>query len=458
MALTSLHAVTVSPAFAEIEKLNAEIIVLECAIFKLDTFFILEHGKQPKGRRWRLATYQTTNYACTFAGLLMNVIYNFYYYPRGGHATVIAQLGATTPRFVGKAVYLTGLTYEMFLQAIEHYKEKKQGFDSATFHRKIIALQKALDEPLSTRHRQAGALTKLDIEDNEHEMIVKDGELLQQARNLALNEYCSLYARAKSISTRNRMFNTLTFLKKADATFGADLVRILGGAELNNSLSAPASMSTTISGAMSAFDPWIEMYSENISYKSNDKKAGAEVNLGGSDKLVGANTLSGYDRNVLAWNQSVAQYDLQGNTIMSDIVARHDHFYRGIGGTVDSWQYLRTRELHAERLHDIHSRIYHAIYGGSKLSRGAWLIYVGFRYRAKHSALLNGFAGIDNLAGAAYLLADFLTCDYLAIKNRRQDELKGISKVAMMRARLDVLDTMEEDAKECYQDVKSINN
>jgi hypothetical protein len=434
--------------FSELEKLNDEIIERECELFRINTYFRLENGIQPAGRRWRMMFYQTTNYACTFTGLLINVIYNFYYYGPG-HPSVDAQLAATTPRFVGKAVYLAGLTIETPLQAIEHYKEKRAGFDAHNTYRRVLAVNGDLSDLLQKRDNllvQAKAV----LPSNEYRLIEQDGVILKDAQQLAVEEFSMLYARSVSLSIRTRLYNTLTFIKKADADFGADLIRIIGGYNQNRFLSPVASISTTTSGFMSAFDPWVEMSAEKLTYSSRYKYM-----LNKLDSM-GDTTLKKLDSDYQVFGrvrQSAGQ-----ESRLATLSAKHDDIYRGFGGLTDSFQFLRRKELKSEKHHDIHSLIYHAIYGGSKASRGVWLIHVGYRYlygkgHSKHSLLLNGFAGIDNLAGAAYRLVDFIIVDTLAITGRKKDKIKNRANVAMLKSRLEALDMMEDDINSCRQEV-----
>ncbi len=445
----------VAQDYVEIEKITDEILALEAELYRINTFFRLENGIQPAGRRWRMMFYQTTNYACTFAGLLANVIYNFYYYPRGGHATVIAQLGATTPRFVGKAVYVTGLLVETPLQVIEHYKEKKAGFDAHTTYKRVAEINKHLLELLTKREQAVLATKEANISQEEYKALQEDGKLLQDTKDLAVQEFAMLYARSVSLSIRNRFFNSLTLIKKTDADFGADLVRIIGGVNQNGFLSAPASMSTANSGYMSAFDPSIEMSSEQITYKSRYKNVVSSMSA--------SNTLSvaNLERDLSTFEKTTANIDLEKQPILYALMEQHDQFYKNAEGVVDSFQYLRHKELGQERQHDTHSLVYHAIYGGSKSSRGTWLIYVGFRYlhgfgHSKHSALLNGFAGIDNFSGATYRMADFSIVDYREIKNRKKDRVNNRANVAMVKSRFDALDAMEENTKVCSDEIKKL--
>src|SRR5579885_3159870 len=357
----------VSPAFLEIKKLDCQIIEQECQIFKVNTAFRLENGKSPKGRGPRMA---------------------------------IAQLAATTPRFIGKAVYLGDLSLEMLLQAIQHRREGLGGFDAGATFRHVSGLRSTLDELLERRERilkgYATAMTPEELKEAELE-----GKVLKDGRALALDEYAMLYARSRSISTRNKFFNVLTWIKKGDATFGADLTRIIGGATLNRFLSAPASMSTTISGAMSAFDVYAEMSSMKLQNMASFKKVTQALGTKGDSDLATFDA----DREKL--RAASETFDPERLPVLSRVLSTHAQIYTSMGGVVDSMQFVRKKELHHQKMHDLHSIVYHAMYGGSKLSRGSWLIYVGFRYlyghgHSKHSSLLNGFAGIINFSGAAY--------------------------------------------------------
>jgi hypothetical protein len=71
-----------SESFKRIEDLNRKIIEEEVQLFRINTAFRLKNGKDRPGKRMRALIYQNINYACTFAGLLVNVAYNFYWYKK----------------------------------------------------------------------------------------------------------------------------------------------------------------------------------------------------------------------------------------------------------------------------------------------------------------------------------------------------------------------------------------
>jgi hypothetical protein len=435
---------SLSESFLELQRIDFEIIKQLCRILKINTALRTEYGKTPASRKYRLLVAQTTNYTTTFTGLMINMIYNFYYYPRGGRASKAAQLAATTPRLIGKAIYLGDLSLETIRQAMEHRRELRSGFDPSTTLRRVSELKQTTEGLIEKRRRLLDNCSS-SMTPAQCRLAELAGQVLKEGFKLALDEYLLLNVRARSISTRNRTFTTLTLLKKADATFGADLTRIIGGATQNRFLSAPASMSTTTSGFMSAFDPLLEILGQKLQSQSTTKKL--TETLGTDGKL----DLEKFDHAQEQFRLAALEIDPRQMPLTSQVHRTQAQIFRSMAGAADALKYERSRESHQQQTHDLHSIVYHAIYGGSKASRGIWLIYVGFRYRygkehSRHAALLNGFAGIDNFAGSAYREIDFLTYDLLQFMHRKETSVRARADSTMIGSRWDMLDTMEQDA------------
>lgn len=462
---------TPSSAFIEIQKIDNDIIKQQCEIFKANTALRTEFGRNPRGRRLRMAVAQSANYVDTFAGLLINMIYNLYWSAHGGAAPSTVQVASTTTRFVGKAFFLSDLTLETMLQALEHRRELKAGFDPKTTFKRVSEYNSNIDGLLKRRLELEHSA---ELRPEELHLAMLEQNVLQQGTSLADGEFSMLYSRARSISARNRVYNTLTAIKKADATFGADLTRIIGGATDNPHLSGPASINTTISGYMSLSAIWYEMLTNRLSYSRNFKKSEAAA---GNASKPGTPEIGVFDASRDQYIAAVQKSGYDGDTPIAHTLGMHEQIYQSMGGMVDSLRYQREKELHHQRMHDIHSIIYHLAYGGSKLSRGAWLIYVGFHYvrpyspmfiqpipnkavlnydkmwvaaqktqRRQRVSLINGYAGIDNFAGSAYRVADYLTYDLLQVIHRKRDSIDRRADEALVRSRWDMLDSMEEDA------------
>ncbi len=69
-------------SYLEIENINHKVLAKEIELFKLNTYFRVENGKDRPGKRLRIMFYQNANYFLTFTGLLINVIYNFVYWKK----------------------------------------------------------------------------------------------------------------------------------------------------------------------------------------------------------------------------------------------------------------------------------------------------------------------------------------------------------------------------------------
>jgi hypothetical protein len=464
MQVPALSAQTIpdtgSAAFQEVEKIDCQIIDQECQIFKVSTALRTECGRNRAGRRIRMLMAQTTNYTCTATGLMINMIYNWAYYVKNTGAPPVVQLAATTPRFVGKAIYLADLMLETTLQAKDHKRQDAAGFNPKITLQKVKELTTDVDSLMARRTelmKQLGG----SMSAAERNALQLEGKVLDDGRHLSTDEYAMLDGRQHGISARSRTFNTLTMIKKGDATWGADFTRIIGGSISDSFYSGPASISTTISGAMSTFDVYVEMAALHIWKHGGTKHAAKTLETAGQEDL------QAFDADKDHFTAAVQEIPPGDLPVLARVMNAHAQIYESMGGVAEAMEYQRSKELHHQKMHDIHSIIYHAIYGGSKLSRGSWLIYVGFHYLknrfprrerpwvGRESSLLNGIAGIDNFTGAAYRVADFFTYDTIQFLHRKRDRAERMADSAMINSRWDMLDTMQQDANNTLSQVVS---
>lgn len=430
-----------------LEKVDADVIKQTCELFKVSTLLRTQYGKWPWGTKARLRVVQSINYTCTFAGLLVNMLYNLYFSKHGGSAPVTTQLSATTPRFIGKAIYVGDLLIEIPLEAVEHRKEVKKGYDPGTNLRRALKIKSKLDDLFRSREQLIHQCADV-VPADQMKLLNMEGKLLHESSTLAEDEFCMVYARAQSISLRNRVWNGMTLVKKSDATFGADMVRIIAAVTGDGKyLNGPASISTTTSGLMSCFGPETYMLSERSGYNSSFRKAVRALQVDGKQNFSEFET----DRHV--FQLAAKNVDLSSAPMLSTVFNDHAQIYDSMAGMIDSMNYQRHKELFHQNRHDWHSIMYHTMYGGSKAARGAWLTYVGFAFEhakgkkeKQRVSLINGYAGILNFSGAAYREVDFMTTNVVQLIHRKRDMINRRADDALIRSRWDMLDTMEDDA------------
>jgi hypothetical protein len=458
-ALANNGQLPASPSFDAVENLTSQILEKEMELYRINTYFKLQNNKSAPGRRVRMLIYQNINYACTFTGLMVNVIYNFQWYRRLPFHTgpkftstnpykrathipsqkipVGTQFGATMPRLVGKFILINGVLAETGVALWQKHKEKKGGFDLATTDKRVLSLRREINN-LSVRRSEL-IMTSV-LSPAERSLALADSSCLARANDLSVQEYAKLHSRSVAASTYNRFDTVLTIGKKSDGDFGADVVRLIGAGNHDGALSSVASISTTTSGAMSAWDPVVCMIARGVA------KSSAHRNEMGR---LGVPKRDGY----AALQQSVNSYkDLSGvisqekEPVLAGLVRDRSEMFNNFGTVFSSMNYVDERADADQKKHDKHSLIMHQIYGTSKYSRGAWLIYVGRRYEyyPHHDTYLTACAGIINFSGSAIRMADTLHTDAIEVFQHTKLKAKRSVSAVILQGRLNTLDEMEE--------------
>ncbi len=438
-------------SYLEIENINHKVLAKEIELFKLNTYFRVENGKDRPGKRLRIMFYQNANYFLTFTGLLINVLYNFIYWKKlrenkygpvlpgeVKHIPTLIQLAATLPRFVGKAILISGTIFESTLEGIDKNSEKKRGFNINTVDSKVIGLKNDIDSLLAKRQRLLAQA--YDLSDKEKEVANLDTKLMAEGRDLGLTEYVNLHARSVYRTLYNRSENSLTLAKKFDGDFGSDLVRIISACIHDDYLNPVSSTSTTISGSMSALNPLAELAIAHIGKNKAKKAMAQKLNQAQADlsKIFEADS----DK----FNSLIASTNDNDEPYMLPLAKLRAELYKQESGVYGDMQYIDSREAKSEKRHQKHSIIMHQIYGWSKASRGMFLIYVGYHFiqSPRFATLLTGEAGIINLAGASIRLADTFRTDTIDFLKRREIAAQKTVTGTILQGRLSTLDSMEE--------------
>ena len=436
--------------YLEIETINSKIIDKEIELFKLNTYFRFQNGKDRPGKRLRIMAYQNINYFCTFSGLLVNVIYNFVYYDKLRvskpgpvlpgeilHIPTIIQLGATVPRFVGKAILISGTAFEAALEAYDKNGERKRGFDIKTVDAKVLQIKKDIDTLMAKRNIILSQA--YDLSNKQKEIANLDTKLMSESQDLACIEYVRLHSRSVYRSMYNRSENTLTLIKKSDGDFGSDLVRIIAAFTHNDILNPVSSTSTTISGSMSALNPFVELAFAGLN------KHFSQINIAKKLDQTQMNLIDKFKTNQTNYDTVVSKISEDKEPYLYKYANVRNELYRQVANVYSDMSYIDGIENKSQKHHQIHSVVMHQIYGWSKASRGMWLIYVGWHYinQPRENALLTGQAGIINLSGAAIRLADTFRTDFLEYKDRTKNAAKKSVVGTILNARLNNLEGME---------------
>ncbi|HEY9789975.1 MAG TPA: hypothetical protein V6D22_06235 [Candidatus Obscuribacterales bacterium] len=485
-----LHAPSlaqVAPAsgdFMQINALSDQILKKEIDLYRLNTYFRIENGKDSPGKRWRVLFYKNVNYAGTFGGMVVNMAYNLYFRNNAQHVHVATQLSATLPRLVGKAVLILGTGYESWIEARQHGIEKQRGWNVKMVDQHAIALTEDIGNLIQRRNALISA-AGLSMPEQERHMVQADTPLLSDGYRVAAGEYARLHARCVAKAYENRVTNTLTIIKKSDGDLGSDVTRVVAAVNHLGVLNPYASMNTTISGSMAVLNPLVEIAVRNITRRRSHNDISAKLDIPKIEQIANeraAIDLQRFSKDRESYAHSLAAIPSTSYPLLGSVASSHAELYGQLGNVADDMNYLLAKERETLKEHDIHSIIIHSISGGTKVARGSWLIYVGFwlhppgkrdlptntpnnafntlaknfnahatahnAWVANHNSLLTGIAAIPYVVGTGIREADLLHTTYGEIAHHTQLKAKRSVAATMLQARLTSLDSLEDQLQE----------
>jgi regulator of extracellular matrix RemA (YlzA/DUF370 family) len=230
------------------DQLTNKTIQKLCELERLNTYFRIETTRQSKWRKWRnfigneqldigVAAFTSLYIINTLRALQRGTVYNTTIHvssvklPVFGHVKNFYthgnffKLGANTAyewSFLGTIPFLgIGLaqqSYEIFQNFYLDWQTRKRGFDPETTKAKAVALRDEIDGLISQREH---VVQSRGGSPQETEILVAEGKILHDLRDLELDEYGRYYSAARRARPVQNAFYIPEALRRGDAIGGA---------------------------------------------------------------------------------------------------------------------------------------------------------------------------------------------------------------------------------------------
>jgi hypothetical protein len=179
-----------------IDDISNQIAQKELDLMKLDTNLKLEQlPDRWAGRRWFLDNLALTSCVATGSYADGAERYRFKHHSKNISKYYFAKCGWT--RMIGSWIIVGGSLAEISAMAGRHYREFKRGVDPNTMRKYADGLQNSIDDLLKQRDAE---IAVGGTAGPQRAALDKEGEVLHDVRNLAVNEFARFYAQTKGIN------------------------------------------------------------------------------------------------------------------------------------------------------------------------------------------------------------------------------------------------------------------
>jgi hypothetical protein len=279
----------------DLEQLTNHVIAKELELQKLNAHFRMESTRQPRWRPWRQFVYAETNAGCTEAGLIARMALSYPFMRRpatiymvstvtkssAGKVRKVVKITASlskAPRpdaqlveraaatqMIGQLIGATGDIFELSSNLISSLKDRKHGFDSRTYARKVERTSKKLDELLAQREETIQTIRTTAPLSSTHELELAqaEGAVLHDVRDLTLLQYAQYHSGARKLRFFQNAAYVLNITKNAAGAAG-NMVNLESTHLSQPKLAGTASLLTLVAGAVIVATPVVGRVSGNL--------------------------------------------------------------------------------------------------------------------------------------------------------------------------------------------------
>jgi hypothetical protein len=352
----------VSLTNSELENINREILAREIELLRLNTNFRLNTTDRNKLKPWRTFFYNLVGSGVATAGITTIAAERWRTWRTPAKASRNVLKAGPILLLTSHSIMTGGILIEAFLDAAKDHKQRKAGTDPKSTQKKATELRDAIDQKLKERSALVANLGSISI--NDQPAIAQEGKILEDIRNLALQEYKQFHIRAKKrICSRNVSYVNGFFSATTGGYLGS-LMGLLAVTNRNPRYAGPAGLGFTLSGASLVWAPILGRAAANLQGKVTTKRLNKELgpiapaNL--QQHLGDLKMCSGQDDNRL--KARLAIYE-DANAIFQN------------QAKMNAAEKKKADKEYVERC------LFNAAIGGSKMAWGIQLMNAGFNFK-----------------------------------------------------------------------------
>jgi hypothetical protein len=440
LAMTTSGMTLAATIADDVSGVTDDLIMKEIALLRLNASLKLNSLPHSRwgARRWALVGM--TNNTLTSVGAFATAAGRFRYINKPKKAPVNFFERAAICRVIANAITASGATIELAADGISVWKEHKNGTDLGTTRRYANSLIAEIDQLLA--QREAG-VSRMAIDSPDRIFLTKQGDVLQDMRDLGCNEFARFYAEAKGNRITRDLNYTISLLSNLESGAGsfygsvrAPLLRRVNS-RTRTRMGGVAGITDIVSGSLNIAAPLIS------------RGGGALVRVISRDKLSRELDLKQID-NLDAVQHHKEQFE--ASVKQQPALNVHAELLRAkaFDAQIDILQQhekLRHSEERAARHRLVENMVNSGVSGGTKIANGVGAAVGAFQYTAKPHERFGWSGstavayGAGNAFSGAETLRNLLWNEIHA--NRAKDQ--GTSTKQVLQKQLADLETIESE-------------
>ncbi len=361
----------------QLESLTTQIARKETELLRLNTNFRIECTRVSKWKPWRLFFYNLAASGSSNAGITSITSTRWHY---RAHPKAMARSTAWSGPvclLVGHCISLGGVLTETTLDVINDHKVKKKGFDVKSTHHRVIELTGELDRLVNARETvlaQSHVFTPSELE-----LAKAEGSVLQDVRDLALNEYSQFFVRSHKFFGNRAASSLLAVTAASTGGFEGSLLGIVSAYKRRPKLVGPGGVGFIISGATIVATPATARLVANIRGGLARKKISSELNTMTTKSVSQLDADRAKLEQLASRSHSCEHYNLTN-------LSRRLSAYSKENKLFTAQNEINAREKASSNREFRERMLFATLIGGTKMSWGINLANAGFRF-SPHSIL-----------------------------------------------------------------------
>ena len=434
----SLVALAQDQSTKDSDVLTRKILLKEIELEKFNLNYRLQTGKVDRWKSNRFFLLQEANLVLLDAGFITTVAERSKHIRSHQHVNIITIEHALIPRIIGPFIAVGSSVLELGLDGWRDHSLKRSGFSPSMAKEHVISLRSEIDRLLQERD----AVVRRELSDsnsNDARIVVAEGDVLKDSRDLSLAEFERFHIGAKKSGA----------FEKSAQIINAGTMGLLGAAEIiplvaahkrDGSIDGPATVAAITVGGLFMVTPLaLRAFSKMVGKR--DKRYLADC----SGKVL-TTDISKLD----ADRDHLKQLCLTGNNAPESGATVRLALYESQGKNFRDRLETASNELKAGRRIATENVIAGAMVGGSVIGSEAAAAVAAFDYptNGRRFNVLSDACSIGIVSGVSLFALENLRIHTQAEVNRHKLASKGQLPSQILEARLKELEGVESVLKQ----------
>lgn len=433
----------------DIGGITDNLIIKEIELLKLNMRLKLNSAPHSPWAARRWACTGITNNTLTSIGALKTAAGRFKYFNSPKKAPNDLFVDAAMCRLIANAISVGGATIELAADGISVWKEHKTGTDLGTTRRYADSLVAEIDELLG---RREAAVSQIATDSPAKLILVNQGKVLRDMRDMACNEFARFYSEAKANRVTRDLNYAISWLSNFESGAGSfygsvrapQLHRV--NSRVRTRMGGAAGITDIISGSLNIVAPLVSRGGGALVRVVSRNGMAAKLDLHQLDNL---DAIEQHEQQLAESLTQQPSLDVHAELLRSkafdtqtDILQQHEQ--------------MRHAEDRAARHRLIENMVNSGVSGGTKIANGVGAAVGAFQY-TKQARPRFGWSGGTAIAygvGNAFSGAETLRNQLWNEIHAESSKKKGTSTKQVLQQQLAELETVQSDIRKRSEPAK----